>query len=276
MTHPEFKSFGEIKKFTRINFSITQKIHGSNATILIWPNEDKGGELDLVCGSRTRWIYPGDDNYGFAAFVHAHRDEFIKKLGVGKHDGEWAGLGINSGEGLLEKKFVLFDWWKWPAGRELPAGCLVVPVLYQGEADLRKIDEVMEDLKTNGSKLVPGFMRPEGVVINLNGTYYKKVFKAEETKWKGGDPNKPKVERIEADYSHLLQPVRLEKLLSRDSQYLENYPKSLGKIVFDYMDDLVKEGQIVGSPGEIIGIRKGASSQVFSFVKTIVEQQHGF
>lgn len=272
MAHPEFKSFGEIKKWGTIKFSITQKIHGSNATILIWPNEDKGGELDLVCGSRTRWIYPGDDNYGFAGFVHQHREEFIKLLGIGKHDGEWAGLGINSGEGLKEKRFVLFDWWKFPPERQLPPGCMVVPVLYQGAADITKVDEVMADLLANGSKLVPGFMRPEGVVINLNGTYYKKVFKDEETKWKGGDPNKPKTERIVADYSHLLQPIRLEKLLSRDERYVREYPKSMGTIVKDYLDDLVKEGQITGSDGEIVGIRKGASSQVFAFVKTVMEE----
>ena len=49
MTFPEFKSFGEIKKFGTIKFSITQKIHGSNATILIWLNEDKGA-LNLFSG----------------------------------------------------------------------------------------------------------------------------------------------------------------------------------------------------------------------------------
>lgn len=271
MTFPEFKSFGKINHFKAAKFSITQKIHGSNATILIWPNEEKGGELDLVCGSRTRWIYPGDDNYGFAGFVHANKEAFIKHLGVGKHDGEWAGLGINSGEGLLEKTLILFDWWKYPEGRQLPPGCRAVPLLYAGPVNLNKIDEVMSELKANGSKLVPGFERPEGVVINLNGNFFKKVFDAEETKWKGGDTNVVKIYKVEADYSHLLQPIRLEKLLSRDSQYRENYPKSLGKIVFDYMNDLVTEGQIVGSPGEIVGIRKGASGQVFQFVKSFID-----
>jgi hypothetical protein len=273
----EFKAFPKIERIGKVNMAITQKIHGTNAQVFIYP--DESGTLQLLCGSRTRWIYPGDDNYGFAAHVHAHKEEFIRKLGPGQHFGEWAGLGINSGEGLDEKVFVLFDFWKYPPERELPPKTTVVPVLYQGPMDLGVIETVMAELKANGSRLAPGFMRPEGVVITAMGTRYKKVFDAEETAWKKGDEKyaaKKQAERDAnfVDYSHLLQPIRLEKLLSRDERYIKNFPKSLKDIANDYFDDLIAEGQITGSEGEINGIRKAASGQVFKFIRESVQSKH--
>lgn len=286
----EFKAFPEIKKLSNVAMSITQKIHGTNAQILIvelpdldenidknvaYPNHT---EVDGKCyvvkvGCRTRWITPLHDNYGFAAFVERNKQEIIEKLGVGQHHGEWAGPGINSGEGLTEKTFILFDWWKFPPERALPPQTVVVPVLYNGAFDLTKVDEVMQDLKTNGSKLAPGFMRPEGVVVATMGTRFKKVFEAEETKWtkpsgvKNSEP-KPKV-----DLSYLLQPIRMEKLLSRDEAYLTNYPSSLPQICKDYVADLEKEGELKGEPEVVIGIKKHLGGQLFPFARSMVEKQ---
>lgn len=289
----EFKAFPKIERFGKAQMQITQKIHGTNAQVFIIdlgevPSEfeagvqesaDKTGALivdgrlyRLYCGSRTRWIYPGDDNYGFAAFVHSHKEEFIRKLGPGQHFGEWAGLGINSGEGLTEKRFVLFDFWKYPPERELPPGCMVIPVLYQGPVDLTKITAHMEDLKKNGSRLVPGFMRPEGVVVTLFGTRYKMVFDAEETQWKKGDENAKKQKQeqenvAQTQYGHLFQPIRLEKLVSRDERYTREFPKNLPQIAEAYWNDLVAEGQVTGSEGELKGIRKLISSELFKFIR---------
>lgn len=287
----EFKSFPDIKKLSSALLYITQKIHGTNAHILVVPIPDDPAEAEswmignkyhtvevngkyyaLFVGSRTRYIVPGDDNYGFAAFVYANEKEIIEKLGVGRHDGEWAGLGINSGEGLSQKIFVLFDHWKYPPERPLPPQCVVVPVLYAGKFDLAEVDKAMEDLKTNGSKLCPGFMRPEGVVNQINGVRYKKVFDAEETQWTKGTKDKaPKIPG--ADFTYLLQPIRLEKLLSKDERYTTNYPASLKDIALAYLDDLVKEEQIKGTEQEIVGIRKQASSAVFAFVKAIFKEK---
>lgn len=278
----EFKSFPEIKKLGSTEFSITQKIHGSNAQVMIVPLDDdvacfriankdgavirvNGQYYDYRIGSRTRWIVPGDDNYGFAQFVYANIEEFVNKLGPGQHFGEWAGPGINSGEGLKEKTFVLFDYWRYNP-ENLPPQTVLVPVLYKGDFDLAQLKNVMENLKTNGSKLAPGFMRPEGVVVQIKGVRYKAVFDAEETQWtKSGGVKAPKV--AGPDYSHLMQPIRLEKLLSKDERYLTNYPTSLKDIAFAYLDDLIKEGQITGTEHEINGIKKQACGQVFSFVK---------
>lgn len=268
---PEFKSFGEIKQLSKMQMHITQKIHGTNAQVYIFAKEN--GELDLVCGKRSGWCYPESDNAGFANFVHQNKEDFIENLGLGRHDGEWAGPGINSGEGLSEKTFVLFDHWRWPPGRPLPPRTVVVPVLYQGPIDLSKVAEVMEDLKANGSKLVPGFMRPEGIVVSFAGVRYKKVFTAEESAWERGDGKKDeRVKTAKIDYGHLLQPVRLEKLLSRDSVYLETYPESLGRIVKDYVADLIKEDQIKGTDDEKKRISKDATGSIFNFIKTIIDE----
>lgn len=287
----EFKSFPDIKKLGSTVFTVTQKIHGTNAQVTIVPIPDniedaaewmkKEGSYHTVeindkyfalfVGSRTRWIVPGDDNYGFAAFIYANKQAFVEKLGEGQHFGEWAGPGINSGEGLTEKTFVLFDFWRYDPAN-LPPQTVLVPVLYKDKFDLGVIESVMLDLKTNGSKLAPGFMRPEGVVAQINGIRYKVVFDAEETQWKkSGIIKAPKL--IGVDYSYLLQPIRLEKLLSKDERYTTNYPTSLKDIALAYLDDLVKEEQIKGTEAEIVGIKKQASSAVFSFVKATFKEK---
>lgn len=285
----EFKAFDKIEQLKKVFMHITQKIHGTNAQILIYPvykdgkapdggSSEEVSHYDLICGSRNRWIYPGDDNYGFAAHVHAHKGEFIAKLGPGRHYGEWAGLGINSGEGMADKVFLLFDFWRYPPERPLPPKCGTVPLLYSGPLDLAKIEEVMNDLKTNGSKLVPGFMRPEGVVISTMGTRFKKVFQAEEAAWKRPDENYQKIKQTETNdvfekFGHLFQPIRLEKLLSKDEKYVREFPQSLPRVVNDYFADLIAEGQITGSEGELKGIRKMIGNELFKFCRSFIEEK---
>lgn len=288
----EFKAFEKINRLNNVGMQITQKIHGTNAQVMIYEVLEQNGfqpdghsyvQVDgktffIRAGSRTRWIYPGDDNYGFAAFVDQHKEEFIRKLGPGQHFGEWAGLGINSGEGLDKKVFVLFDFWKYPPERELPPGCVVVPVLYQGPFDLAKIEEVMADLKANGSKLAPGFMRPEGIVITTMGHRLKKVFEAEETQWKKGDEKAKAIKEEKANialqnFGHLFQPIRMEKLLSRDEKYIREFPASLPSLCKDYVEDLIAEGQIVGDEDYIKSVRKALGSELFKFAKECVSKQ---
>lgn len=262
----EFKPFPDIKRLNTAHMQITQKIHGTNAQVYIYEDNQTGNTVVLV-GSRTRWITPANDNYGFATFVYANRQEFIDKLGPGQHFGEWAGPGINLGEGLTEKTFVIFDYWKYPPERPLPPQTKIVPVLYTGGLDLSQVELVMQDLKQTGSKLVSGFMRPEGIVISLNGSRYKKVFQAEETAWTGKDPNYIKKPRVQGpDFNHLCQPIRLEKLLSRDESYNRLYPLTLKLIVEDYWQDLIKEDQAKPEDkGPALGF-------LFKFIRTIMEK----
>jgi hypothetical protein len=261
----EFKSFGKILNIGKLFMNITQKLHGSNAQIYIY--KDEGGDLQLKTGSRTRWISPENDNYGFSQFVYSNKDEFIEKLGEGRHFGEWAGPGINSGEGLTEKKLFLFNFHRWIEA-PLPSGVSTVPPLYTGKFSMEMIDETMEKLKINGSYLVPGYMKPEGIVIEVGDNFYKKTFENEEVAWKVTEKKSQNRDHIAVD--HLLQPLRLEKLLSKDSRYLTNYPESLTTICSDYVKDLEEENQITGNEDEVKGIKKSLGRIIFPFVKTIV------
>jgi hypothetical protein len=100
---PDFKGFGKIARLSR-NMIITEKLDGTNAQVYI----DQWGEIRA--GSRNRWIKVGDDNYGFAAWVEANKEE-LRKLGPGRHFGEWWGNGIQRGYGLPkgDKRFSLFN-----------------------------------------------------------------------------------------------------------------------------------------------------------------------
>lgn len=271
----EFKPFPKIERVSKSYMTVTQKIHGTNAQVFIYDTATLGpdGEVvpikELKVGSRTRWITPEDDNFGFAKFVYENKQEFIDKLGIGQHFGEWAGPGINSGEGLKEKTFILFDRHRYPPERALPPRTTIVPLLHSGPVDLTQLPHIMQQLKEGGSSLVPGFMRPEGIVVQVFGTRLKMVFDAEETSWTKGDGNKEKIAAIAADPKilELLQPIRLQKLLSRDEAYIRDYPETLPKIASDYVKDLIEEGQIAGTEDEIKATKKALGSHLFKFIK---------
>jgi len=122
------------------------------------------GDLLIYAGSRSRWITPTEDNFGFAAWVSDNAEE-LATLGEGRHFGEWWGAGIQRGYGLPkgEKRFSLFNVSRW--GEERPACCHVVPTLYRGPFSQPAVERCLDGLQCNGSEAAPGFMKPEGVVI---------------------------------------------------------------------------------------------------------------
>ena len=168
----DFTGFPKIARYSR-EVVVTEKIDGTNAQVYI--TEDG----DFLTGSRTRWITPEDDNYGFSAWAHLHRDELMA-LGKGHHFGEWWGQGIQRKYGLAEKRFSLFNISLWEYER--PECCHVVPVLWRGMFDDLPLDGIMYDLERVGSEAAPGFMRPEGIVIyHTAGKYlFKKTFQKDE------------------------------------------------------------------------------------------------
>lgn len=173
----EFIKFPKMARLSR-EMIITEKIDGTNAQVLIL---DDG---QVFVGSRNRWITPDADNYGFARWVYENKSDILK-LGVGRHFGEWWGNGIQRGYGLPsgDKRFSLFNVSRWALHgtdpKQIPTSdpriekyqdvlpeCVgLVPILYRGEFDTVKINEVLNDLKTNGSHAVKGFMNPEGIVV---------------------------------------------------------------------------------------------------------------
>lgn len=151
----DFVDFPKMPRLTR-EIIVTEKIDGTNAQV--WISED--GEIRA--GSRTRWITPQDDNFGFAAWVEANRDDLLT-MGPGRHFGEWWGSGIQRMYGQERKIFSLFNVARW--GEERPSCCDVVPVLYRGMFDTAAVEAALDDLRQNGSRAAPGFMKPEGVIV---------------------------------------------------------------------------------------------------------------
>lgn len=154
---PEFKEFKKIPRLSR-ECIVTEKIDGTNGVIYI--------ENDIIyVGSKSRWLSEKEDNFGFYKWVMENRDDLLK-LGQGYHYGEWWGQGIQRNYGLKEKKFSLFNVSKWSDPEVRPKCCDVVPVLAKDiDFDTEIIESYLYELKHFGSKAVPGFMKPEGIVI---------------------------------------------------------------------------------------------------------------
>lgn len=172
-------------------WTVTEKIDGTNAQILITPLCDNGiiatvGDMHLYAGSRNRWLTPSDDNFGFAAWVVEHAEELVN-LGQGRHFGEWWGSGIQRNYGYRDgtRVFSLFNTKRWsPAlsdedwSHRLPECCSVVPILYDGIWRPGMIDDAMQTLRLGGSLASPGFDNPEGIVLysHAAGMGFKHTF----------------------------------------------------------------------------------------------------
>ena len=172
--HP-FTAFPKMARLQR-EVIVTEKIDGTNAQVYI--SEDG----NMLFGSRTRWITPEDDNFGFAKWATDHKDELMQ-LGPGRHFGEWWGRGIQRDYGLEERRFSLFNVSRWCLHGEepkfiptadprnvklqdmLPACCHLVPILYQGFFSTAEATIQLWELGQTGSKAAPGFMNPEGIVV---------------------------------------------------------------------------------------------------------------
>src|ERR1700677_4843372 len=176
----EFVEFRKIARLAR-ECIVTEKIDGTNGVIVITL------EGDMLVGSRSRWITPQEDNYGFAKWAETNKAELMK-LGAGRHYGEWWGQGIQRNYSLTEKRFSLFNVSRWADDAVRPACCHVVPVLARDLFDAPALAlKVLKKLKEEGSVAAPGFMKPEGIVIYhvaANLLFKKTIEKDEEYKGK--------------------------------------------------------------------------------------------
>ena len=175
MEFEKFPSIGRIKK----DVIITEKIDGTNGQISF------DDDLNMYVGSRNRWLTPEDDNFGFCKWCLSNEEE-LRKLGPGRHYGEWWGSGIQRGYNLNERRFSLFNTARWnPGNPNVPECCSVVPIIYIGSLYDKGLDEIMKILIDHGSFASPGFMDPEGVVIYHIGTktLSKTTFNGDKHKW---------------------------------------------------------------------------------------------
>ena len=133
VTFTPFPKIGRMKR----GCVITEKIDGTNAAVRIAPLPIASdapytsvvGDYAVFAQSRSRFITPDDDNYGFARWVAENASSLVE-LGEGIHFGEWWGAGIQRRYGLTEKRFSLFNVGRWK-NAVLPACCSLVPILYE-------------------------------------------------------------------------------------------------------------------------------------------------
>lgn len=177
MSDLEFQPWPKMTRISPFNVTISEKIDGTNACIIIQDGVIVGVQ------SRKRFITPEDDNYGFAGWVGRHHDELLT-LGEGHHYGEWAGLGIQKNpHDLPEKQFFLFNTARWnPNNPNLPECCKVVPVLFTGTMDVNTVPDLLAELKATGDRVGT---RPEGVVVYYPsfGNYTKHTINSPNGKW---------------------------------------------------------------------------------------------
>lgn len=187
-----FEKFNKIGRLNK-DCTITEKIDGTNAQILF------AEDGSFLVGSRNKEIWPNGtegkekncDNAGFAAWVYTNHKALFEYLGPGRHYGEWAGSGIGRKYGMNEKRFYLFNTFRFGVVADNPipgdiytCGLDVVPVLYEGPFSTDVVNEVMEDLKKNGSQ-ISAHNDPEGVIVYHHGlrVYAKVTFEYDEGKW---------------------------------------------------------------------------------------------
>lgn len=173
----EFEHFPKIPRLKNTLMRITEKIDGTNAQILI--SDDPN--VPIQAGSRNRWIWPNTpedrqkDNYGFAGWV-AENEAMLRRLGPGRHFGEWWGQGIGRNYGMAGRVFSLFNVARY-AKSGLPEGVPVqlVPVLYEGPVSLSAPAVCRAMLLEEGSRCAPGFHSPEGTVVDVGAWRCKDI-----------------------------------------------------------------------------------------------------
>ena len=197
MTYPAFK---KIPRLERLRWSITEKIDGTNGLVYIVdketfnPDDVLLAQLNscwentawVVCaGSRSRWLNStsAGDNYGFCKWVAANADQLISLLGPGYHYGEWWGQGIQRRYGQEEKRFTLFDPFRYEhlpqAGEPDAGGCIIsrAPLLARGtgtEVFELALTSAIERLR-RFSVAAPDFLGPEGVVVRIGDSLHKVI-----------------------------------------------------------------------------------------------------
>jgi hypothetical protein len=167
-----FPEFPKITRFWEQDIVVTEKIDGTNGLIQF----DNGV---MRVGSRSRWIVPGDDNYGFAKWAYENEDALRDLLGEGQHYGEWWGQGIQRRYDMDRKVFSLFNTGRWGGLFGAAPGqmiCDSVPVLFTGNAaDFFKWAQAIPVKSMAAEKYGKDYPRAEGYMMYFtkHGHYMK-------------------------------------------------------------------------------------------------------
>lgn len=226
MSAVQFEPWPKIPRLNR-EIIITEKINGTNAAVLIVPAQqvdriitrggpdgeggvkiletrlfdpdasklvgevhNGAGHFYVFAQSRTRFITPAQDNFGFARWVQDHQHGLVETLGEGRHFGEWWGSGIQGSYGAPkeERYFSLFNTSRWTLidpwerGNTGVPGLRRVPLLYKGPFSGYAIQNALGDLEKNGSYASEGFKDPEGIVVfhTASNSSFKVTLKGDE------------------------------------------------------------------------------------------------
>lgn len=209
MTILEFKPWPKTPRLNR-DMVITEKIDGTNGCVVIKKIDSEtpvsglivisGGDGIYAVGaqSRNRRLPVGPqsmddvdwqkrDNAGFGAWVYENAAGLVQVLGEGYHYGEWYGAKIGRKYGLSERRFALFNVGRYGDLDLSPVPNLeTVPVLYTGPFDTYNAMAVYGELMETGSRAVPGFMQPEGIIVyhTASKQVYKVTDRGDLPKWR--------------------------------------------------------------------------------------------
>lgn len=190
----EFVTWSKIPRLHR-EWQFTEKVDGTNG-VLYWGKHDgryddahwlaRVGDLFLKAGSRNRWLTPRNDNFGFAQWA-VDNAPGLYGLGKGRHFGEWYGKGIQRGYGLDHKRFALFDQdWADVLDPDIAVDTVdVVPVIWtqDGQYLNEGVATALDILRSEGSRISKGFMRPEGIIARhvQHGSRFKVLLEGDST-----------------------------------------------------------------------------------------------
>lgn len=170
-------------KITRRLSSVTiaEKAHGSNGALAfkvtdVSPTDGREIyvlDVEMAVQTRNRIVTTQDDQTGIARWAEANRETLIKDLCyVNGTPPQEDGLSYHYGElmtrGHTEPHFYLFNTRRWTGVKFTTPTLKVIPVLYEGEYYEGVIEECLEDLRQNGSRIHPG-LPAEGVVTYWQG-----------------------------------------------------------------------------------------------------------
>lgn len=166
--------------------TISEKAHGSNGAVAFQvtnmsPTDGREVyvlDVEMAVQTRTRIVTTQDDQTGIARWAEANRDtlemdllhvnRMLPEPGTYYHYGEFMTRGHN------EPHFYLFNTRRWTGVKFRTPTLKVVPVLYEGNYSDEIVENCLEDLRQNGSRIHPG-LPAEGVVVYYpsNDTMFK-------------------------------------------------------------------------------------------------------
>lgn len=156
----------------KLKFHGTVKIHGSNASIAF----NGGDPKNFWCQSRNNLIAPGNDNAGFATYIHDHADvvssllsvidpirESNEETAIITVYGEWCGGNIqkNVAVSQLEKMFVIFGVRITYADEEVWWNHQTIEYVFKGHKDIMNANNIYSITQFPSFDIEIDFANPE-------------------------------------------------------------------------------------------------------------------